>query len=150
MVTRIAFLVITLTAALAMACGGSNGSDGSRGPNTKNREAPSATSGATRPQALLEPRSGPPGTSVTVTGSGWPAGVTVDLISRTPSAPPYASALTDGNGSFSVQFRIEKAPDGSDLQVGRFDLIARSAGAEVRIPFQVETRRPLIGPGQGG
>ena len=145
MVTRIVLLVSAFLALFAVAC--SSSGDGST--TSPAVQAPTSTAAATRPQAVVEPRSGPPGTSVTVTGQGWPAGVTVDLTTRS-GLNPYASALTDANGAFSIQFRIERAPDGSDLQVGRFDLIARSQGAEVGIPFQIETRRPITGPGPGG
>jgi hypothetical protein len=49
-----------------------------------------------------------------------------------------------------ARFRLEKQPDGSDLRVGPFDLIARSGTTEVPFSFQVETRRPLDGAGPGG
>jgi hypothetical protein len=90
---------------------------------------------------------------VTVTGSGWPAGITIDLTGQVPAgvqASPYATVVTDGSGGFVARFRLEKTPDGNELEAGRFDLIARAPSVQVGIPFQVETRRPIRNPGPGG
>ncbi|HWC30704.1 MAG TPA: hypothetical protein VG845_11550, partial [Dehalococcoidia bacterium] len=95
----------------------------------------------------------PPGSEVTVTGSGWPSGVLVDLTGMVPAgvqAPPYATVLTDGSGGFVAHFRLEKTPEGKDLEVGRFNLIARASSVQVSIPFLIETRRPIRNPGPGG
>jgi hypothetical protein len=100
----------------------------------------------------VEPRSGPPGGFVTVTGASWPSGVLVDITGVLPpgiKADPYATTTTDQSGAFTVRFRLEKTPDGNDLEVGRFDLIVRSASNEVDIPFVVETRRPIQNNGPG-
>jgi hypothetical protein len=77
----------------------------------------------------------------------------VDVTGLLPpgtEAEPYATTTTDQSGAFSVRFRLEETPEGNDLQVGRFDLIVRSASAEVDIPFVVETRRPIQNNGPGG
>jgi len=144
------FLLVVLVGA-AQACGGGGGSAASQdGPN---RPIASATRQSGRPTAVVEPRSGPPGTEVTVIGMGWPAGVQVDVTAALPpgvTGRPYATVITDTNGAFTAQFRLEKRPDGADLQVGRFDIIARSASLQLDIPFVVETRRPIFGPGPGG
>jgi hypothetical protein len=144
-------LLLGLALLLVVAC--SSGSGGSSGQATqlpRDNAAPTRVAG---PNASIEPRSGPPGTQVTVNGTGWPPGVTVDLTdSSSPgvSSAPFASATTDSTGSFTAGFRLERAADGSELRVGRFDLVARSASTSVSVPFQVETRRPVTGPGPGG
>jgi hypothetical protein len=131
-------------------------SSDSSSPSGQATQPPRDNAASTRvagPNASIEPRSGPPGTQVTVNGSGWPAGVTVDLTdSSSPgvSSAPFASVTTDSTGSFTAGFRLERAADGSELRVGRFDVVARSASTSVTVPFQVETRRPVTGPGPGG
>jgi hypothetical protein len=78
--------------------------------------------------------------------------VLIDVTGILPpgaKADPYATTTTDQSGAFSVRFRLEKTPDGDDLQVGRFDFIVRSASAEVDIPFLVETPRPIQNNGPG-
>jgi hypothetical protein len=83
----------------------------------------------------------------------WPPGVLIDVTGVLPpgtKAEPYATTTTDQAGAFSVRFRLETTPDGQALEVGRFDLIVRSASAEVDVPFVVETRRPIQNQGPGG
>jgi hypothetical protein len=151
MLPKTGLFLLGLALLLLVAC--SSGSDGSSGQVT---QAPRDNAAPTRvggPNASIEPRSGPPGTQVTVNGTGWPPGVTVDLTdssSPTVSSAPFASATTDSTGSFTAGFRLERAADGSELRVGRFDVVARSASTSVSVPFQVETRRPVTGPGPGG
>jgi hypothetical protein len=90
---------------------------------------------------------------VTVTGASWPPGVLIDVTGLLPAgakADPYATTTTDQAGAFSVRFRLEKTPDGNDLEAGRFDLIVRSASNMVDVPFLVETRRPIQNSGPGG
>jgi hypothetical protein len=154
MVGRTPLLLFAGLLALTLACGGDGASSGSPGASsTQPRPTAAPARAVSGPSAVVEPRSGPPGSEVTVTGSGWPSGVQVDLTGVVPAgskATPYATVLTDGSGAFVAHFRLEKTPDGNELQVGRFDLIARSASAEVDIPFLVETRRPIRNPGPGG
>ncbi len=134
----------TLTAA-ALACGG----------GASEVAAPRATSTvrpASGPSARIEPRSGPAGTEITVSGSGWPADVEVIITSATAgSAGAYARVTTAGDGSFTAHFRLEKALDGAPLRRGRLDLVARSQSFAVPIAFLVETPRPVGGgSGSGG
>jgi hypothetical protein len=99
----------------------------------------------------VDPRSGPPGTQVTVSGSGWAPRSPITVAAASSSSPqPYASVTTTDDGSFTARFRLEKTPDGSDLKIGRFDLVARAAGTEVTLPFQIEVARPVRNPGDGG
>ena len=151
MVTRIA-LLLTLAGLFLTACGGS---DDDPGPSVT--RAPSNTGTATTtpegPQAVVEPRSGPPGTQITVRGSGWEPGVLIDLtgeLAPGATADPYETVLTGQDGSFSASFRLETTPDGIVLTTGRYNLIARTTSSQVTIPFLVETRRPVGASGPQG
>jgi hypothetical protein len=150
MVRRTLFLVTLAAAALALACsGGSNSSS----PTAAPRSNGAPTRAPAGPTATVDPRSGPPGSEITVSGSGWMPGVQIDVTARVPAgrtATPYTTVVADQGGRFTARFRLEKAADGSDLQTGRYDLIVRSSSVVVDVPFQVETRRPVGGPGPGG
>jgi hypothetical protein len=147
---KYAFLIITtVVATLLLACGGNDsdgGSSGSGGVTSPTVARPTASG----PNAVVIPRNGPPGTEITVQGSGFPANATVEVLASNAPTVPYSTVTTGADGSFSTIFRIEKQPNGQDLQVGRFDLIARSGATEAGFAFQVETRRPLTGGGGTG
>ena len=152
MVIRTAFL-LTVLALFVMACGG--GSDDS--PAGTPTRTPSSTASPANtpsgPRADVSPNSGPPGVEVTITGSGWEPGVLIDLTGQLApgtSADPYDTVMTAADGSFTARFRLETAPDGSALDTGRYNLIARSPANQVTIPFLVETRRPISGSGPAG
>ena len=150
MVGRTGLPALALLAALVLACSGGSGTAGTPAPTARaTATAAVATSG---PRATIEPTAGPPGVFVSVTGAGWPAGATIVIAgaSATAASAPYASLSAGTDGSFSARFRLEKAPDGSDLKVGRFDLVVRSGGTEVTLPFLVEVRRPLLPQESGG
>ena len=105
------------------------------------------------PTAVVEPRSGPPGTEVKISGSGWPSDVAIAVTGNLQAgvnADPFATAVTDDSGAFTVRFRLEETPNGKDLEVGPYNLTVRSATAEVNLPFQVQTRRPIQNSGPGG
>lgn len=111
---------------------------------------PALTSARTNgPSARVAPSSGPPGTELTVSGSGWPAGVEV-VLTAPASAQAYARVTAGADGSFTARFRLEKGPNGASLETGRLDLVARSAGVEVAFSFLVETPRPVGGGGSSG
>lgn len=145
------YFLLSLIALVAFAagCGGGEKTTSSRSASPQPTNTARPTSG---PSASIDPRSGPAGTQVTVNGSGWAprAAITVTAASSATSARPYASVTASDDGSFSARFRLEKGPDGSDLKVGRFDIVARAGGAEVTLPFQVEVARPVRNPGDGG
>jgi hypothetical protein len=133
---------------LVLACGGSK--DG--GPTAVPPAIPTAAQRAPGgPSIDITPKSGPPGTDVTVRGTGWAprSQVSVTALSAT-AGRPYATATAGEDGSFNLHFVLEKAPDGSDLRVGRLDLVAVSGSAQATESFQVEVRRPLSQPGSGG
>ncbi len=147
MVRRVFLPLGACLALSALACGGTE----------KVVATPTATAAATPsgPSVRLEPRSGPPGTEVVVSGSGWAAGATVTVTAlegrRESVAPPYLTVVTSAEGAFSARFRLEKTPSGAELRVGVLNLIARVDTTEVRLPFLVEVRRPVgSGAGQGG
>lgn len=147
MVRRTIRLLGALLALGLLACGASQ----------KVAATPTAPVAATEagPSVRLEPRSGPPGTEVAVSGKGWPAGATVTVTAaeeqRQSAAPPYRTAVTSPEGTFSVRFRLEKTPSGADLGVGVLNLVARVDGTAMQLPFLVEVRRPVdSGPGPGG
>jgi len=146
-VSRVGFPALALLAALVLACGGNSETAGTPAPTAR----ATATVSKSGPRAAIEPTAGPPGVFVSVTGAGWPAGAIVVIAGAGASAAstPYASLAAGTDGSFSARFRLEKAPDGSDLKVGRFDLVVRSGETEVTLPFLVEVRRPLPPPPGG-
>jgi hypothetical protein len=151
MVRRTAFLVCAAFAAFLIGCGGGNDSPSATRQPTQ--ATPRPTTAVSGPTASVDPRTGPPGGEVTVSGANWPPGVLVDITGELPAgtkADPYATTTTNQAGGFSVSFRLEKTADGNDLPVGRYDLIVRSASDEVDILFVVETKRPVFGPGPGG
>ena len=150
MVRRIVFLVFAAFGIFLAACGGDDA------PSTTGQaDGPTArpTRASSGPTASVEPRSGPSGSEVTVSGASWPPGVLIDVTGALPAglkAEPFATTTTDQSGSFRVSFRLEMTADGHDLEVGRYDLIVRSASNEVDVPFLVETRRPIQNNGPGG
>ena len=134
-------------AAVLIACGSNgdgSGNGGSSGPSA------TATRASTGPAASLNPKSGPPGIEVTATGSGWPPGVEVAITAIDHSQKPYTTALTDRSGNFRASFFLEKKPDGSALETGAMQIIASAGGVEITVPYIVEVRRPVSGPGPGG
>ncbi len=146
-VNRMLFAAVAvLLVTLAAACSG-----GSKTSTTSTRPSATATRSASAgPSTTLNPKSGPPGIDVTATGQGWPAGVEVTITGVTPGSKPYTTAITDRSGSFTARFFLEKKPDGSALETGRFDIIASAGDTVVTVPYVVEVRRPTGGPGSGG
>jgi hypothetical protein len=154
MVRRIGFLLTAVFLATAAACGGGDDSDTATQANSAAR--PTETTSArpsTGPRAVIEPREGPPGTRVTITGSGWKANEAIDIlggVARGETPPNYGSVTADASGGFTYSFRLETGVGGAALQPGRFDVIVKSTAGEVDVPFLVESRRPVGGNGPGG
>jgi hypothetical protein len=142
------FALALVAVALLAGCGGSKGATSTGSPPA--RSVPAATTVSGRPSASVEPRSGPPGTDVTVSGRGWPAETQVVVTAGNPDAKPYTTAVTDSSGAFTARFFLEKNPDGSALMTGRLNLIAEAGQTRVEVPFLVEVRRPVSGPGGPG
>lgn len=137
---------LALLLASVLACGDDSADSTSGGTTTQ----PRASATVNGPSAAVNPKSAPPGSEITISGSGWPAGTLVTLTAGTADAKPYATALTDQSGAFKKSFFIEKLPDGSALETGRLDLVITAGTSKVEIPFIVEVRRPVSGPGPGG
>lgn len=150
-VSRLVSLGIILCIAVFVATGCSSGGE-SRTVRPTPRPTTAVPTRGSGPQASIDPRSAPPGTEVAILGTGWPAlsPILITAAENPTNAPPYAQLTTDKDGSFVARFRLEKAPDGTALKVGRFNLIARGSTAAITIPFQVETPRPVRNPGDGG
>jgi ABC-type glycerol-3-phosphate transport system substrate-binding protein len=134
-----------LLLSVAAACGGDSSSSA-----TTASTSTTTTRTAEGPTTTLNPKFGPPGIDVTASGTGWPAGVEVAITGGAPGAKPYATAITDRSGAFSAKFFLEKKPDGSALETGRFDIIASSGSTVVTVPYVVQVPRPTGGPGPGG
>jgi hypothetical protein len=144
-VKPIAVVALVSLAAFLFACGGDEGGSSRITPAPR----VTATAGAT---ASLDPRSGPPGTLLTVSGAGWPAGASVEVRAEALGAngPPFARAEVNAAGVFQVSFRLEALPDGSELQVGVLALRVESGSSLVRLTYLVEVRRPVRSGGPGG
>jgi len=134
---------------LGVACG-SNG-NGAAAPTSTQRSLAVQTVAPSGPSLSVEPRDGPPGTLVTVTGAGWPARAAIAIVAANAAsaAQPYATATAGDDGVFTTRFRLEKAPDGSDLKIGRFDLRAQAASVQATVAFEVDTPRPVRDPSSG-
>jgi uncharacterized repeat protein (TIGR01451 family) len=90
------------------------------------------------PTATLNPTEGPPGTEVTVTGSGWPPGDTIDVRWDTT----LAQTTADDNGNIQVSFFVP-----ADATEGEHDVFIRDGepgkgGIDVHLPFRVTVTTP--------
>jgi hypothetical protein len=92
---------------------------------------------ATEASLAVEPTSGPPGSSLTVQGSAYPAGdaVTVTLKDRRGTVFTLGTATTDANGSFSNGFLIP-----ASTATGKSKIVATSAitGVKPAVKFTVK------------
>jgi hypothetical protein len=143
---RLLLLPLLSLLTLVIACGSSSPSTTAA---TQPTARPATGASASGPNAHLDPASGPPGTEITVSGSGWTANAEVIVIGPA-RGDPYVTTRATADGSFNAKFRLEKQPDGSELHTGSYRLIARSGATEVQLPFLVETSRPVRRPGDGG
>ena len=150
MVSKLSLLICAaLLSLLALSCGSSSSSN--QLPTPRATATARTTSGAS---ANIDPRSGPAGTLVTISGSGWSPGVSITItaadLDPAQNSKPYAVVAAKADGSFIANFRLEKTPMGEDLLVGRYDLVAKAGNTSVNIMFLVETKRPVGGPVGGG
>ena len=146
MVKKLFFvLALAVVAYFTAACGG-EGKTVEPKPTVTNTPLPSVY------RAQIVPESGPPGTEVTVTGVGWGLvglPITVTSVNAEASSKPYAEVLTQGDGSFTAKFRLEKTPGGAELKQGRFDLVVAGLKGNTTVAFTVEPPRP-VRPGSPG
>lgn len=141
-------MTLTLSSLFALGCDDDKGSQGSTAIRP-----PAVYTSTTGQSASIDPSSGPPGSEIVITGSGWPARASLIIIgdvTAVATTKPYASVTTGVDGTFTTRFNFELAPDGSELKAGRFTFIARSGALDVELPFQIESRRPVITGPTGG
>jgi hypothetical protein len=85
----------------------------------------------TEPALIVSPTSGPPGTTVTAKGTGFPPGAALNIGIGLPNSQfngSYVRMVADANGAFEVTFRLERTLDGQNLLLpGRFILAAHDA-----------------------
>jgi hypothetical protein len=91
----------------------------------------------TRPAAFasirLDPTRGPRGTTITVTGSGFPAGASVQIRYSGTLASTSTTATSDANGDFSAQLQANGTLPGS------YDVTATGDGQSASATFQQTT-----------
>ena len=139
-------LALALVAYVAAACGGDAKTVEPK-PTVTNTPLPSVY------RAQIVPETGPPGTEVTITGVGWgPIGlpVTITAANAEPGSKPYAEVQTQGDGSFTAKFRLEKTPGGAELKQGKLDLVVAGLKGNTTLAFTVEPPRPVRPGGPGG
>jgi hypothetical protein len=138
-------LAFALVASLAIACGG-EGKTVEPKPTVTNTPLPAVF------RATIVPEMGPPGTEVTITGTGWGPGlpVLITTVDAEPNSKPYAEVTSLVDGTFSAKFRIEKTPGGAELKQGRLNLMIAGFKGNTTIPFTVEPPRPVRPGGAGG
>lgn len=148
---RLGFVCAFIALTLVVACGGGS-SDDSNPSSASGQTTATRAPARSGPTALLDPTNGPPGTEITVTGAGWPARSTIEVLGDvSPAGAPYVTATANEDGTFTAKFRLERLPSGSELRTGRFNLIAHSGGTNIPLSFNVESRRPIDSiPGGGG
>jgi hypothetical protein len=106
---------------------------------------------------VLQPNSGPPGTLVTVRGSGFPGGAQVQLFlagvttfsGGGPEAQVYASGYADPYGSVTLGFMIPSLwPDGRPVQPGALQVLVSTVAKDVNATttFAVTSAQPTLTP----
>ena len=112
-----------------------------------------STAYAQAPTAQISPSSAGPGETVTLSGSGWPAGVAVgarmveasDLTG--PSAVFGTGAQTNAQGNFSFQATVPNTLFGPGARgnliviPGAYTVIVTGGGVSVNVPFTVTAPR---------
>ena len=126
-------------------------------------ETPTVTATATLtatatpvPVATVSPVTGGPGTSVTVSGSGFPANMTVNVhlaalaaVAAAEAAAPtaYATTTTDANGAYRVTFALPVTwPDGSPIPNGRLIVVVATEGFTAQAGASFAYRRTATTP----
>lgn len=114
--------------------------------------APVLTEG---PSALVSPQAGGANTWVTVTGSGFPANVQVNLYlaglvsirSSAASAHVYATATTDRDGNYTLAFPMPSIwPDGTLIEPGPLAILVAAEDFSTRANATFEYRTSAPGP----
>ena len=108
------------------------------------------------PVATVSPVTGGPGTSVTVSGSGFPANMTVNVhlaalaaVAAAEAAAPtaYATTTTDANGAYRVTFALPVTwPDASPIPNGRLIVVVATEGFTAQASASFAYRRTATTP----
>lgn len=109
------------------------------------------------PFAQVEPPAGSAGTSVTISGGGFPANVRVDLylaglvksdaVAAAARPNSYASTTTDGSGNYQLSFAIPATwPDGRTIESGRLALLIATEDFRVRASATFDYLSPTPTP----
>jgi hypothetical protein len=83
--------------------------------------------------AILDPTEGPPGTEVTVTGSGWPPGDTIEVRWGTT----LAETTADSNGNIQVSFTVPADATAGEHEIDIKDAEPGKGGIDVHLTFTV-------------
>ena len=131
-------ILASLAVALSVACGGGSGPAEVK-PTVTSTPLPDIF------RATISPNTGPPGTEVTISGTGWgpELPVTITSADAEPNSKPYFDGRTDTSGNFNAKFRLEKTPGGAELKQGRLDLIVAGLKGNTTLSFTVEPPRPV-------
>jgi hypothetical protein len=85
--------------------------------------------GGSDPKITISPSSGPPGTIITVTGTGYPAGTDISIW----LLGPQAETVSDGSGGFTKTFKVPDTPF-----AGVQDVIASGGAFSDRAQFTID------------
>ncbi len=138
----VVFAVLLSIAAVACGGGGVKAVTVTPAARTTQSAASNGSGASSGPIATIEPHNGPPGTAVTVEGKGWPARAQVTLADTSNT---FATVTARSDGSFCAHFRLDKTAAGADLKTGRLELVVRTEGGSLTLPFTVESPRPVRG-----
>jgi hypothetical protein len=134
-----------LLLAVATACGGDVDPEAAATALSTTAAVQPTSAPPSGPVASVEPPAGPPGSEVTVSGRGWPSGLEVVVGVDLPGIDePYARGAVAADGSFALQFRIETLPGGGDLTIGVLRLRVAAGDTVVRLPYSVQSPRPIF------
>lgn len=121
-------------AAAARACGQTGTATPTATPSPTSTPTPTATATSTAtPSISLSRTSGSVASSITVTGSAFGSGETVDIFLDSTQSTAIAGTTAAGDGSFSVAFKVPDATGGSHKVYAR----GRTSGASANQPFRV-------------
>ena len=121
---------VVAAAVLILAVGGGGDDDGSADGPTDESGSTELASDAPAAEIDLSPDAGPPGTEVTVTGTGFEAGETVSV---TLEGQAVDEVTADDAGDFEATFAV---PD--EFEAGGYEVVAESdSGSWASYPFEV-------------
>jgi hypothetical protein len=95
------------------------------------------------PTVQLTPNSGPPGTLVTVTGSGWRAGATINISWENTL---LTQTTADANGNIHASFTVPEDATASVYRVEFQDAELGTGGIEANRAFTVTSSPPAAPP----